>query len=199
MRALAALARCEFFGQQLGDQAVAEQRNALAEVVEIVFHGVSAVVPVGDRLHGLLTIDLGAAPPDLRPLDPYLGIYDAASRSGGFISGNGDPLVALVFQDSVSVLDRGGLSNDEHYTITDQWRTPNGTGQMGINLIANNAGFDLVTGDRMAQTIDARPSAALQVMGYINKVVRSATSSVVLKATLLFDRVTITPPGSCKA
>ena len=41
----------EFFGQQLGDQAVAEQRHALTEVVGIVFHGLSPVVPVGDRHH----------------------------------------------------------------------------------------------------------------------------------------------------
>jgi hypothetical protein len=153
---------------------------------------------VGDRLHGFLTIDLAAAPPDRAPLDRNLGSYPAASRSGGFISGNGDPRVHIVFQDSVSVLDRREDSPDEAYTITDQWRTANGTGQMGINLVTNE-GFDFVTGDSIAQTIDVKPNAALQMVGYIHKVVRNGASSIAVRVGLLFDHVTVTPPGSCKA
>lgn len=154
---------------------------------------------VGDRLHGFLTIDLAKAPPDRRPLDPNLGSYPAASRSGGYISGNGDPLVHLVLNDDVSVLDRRDDSPDEHYIITDQWRTPNGNGQMGIVLGTHERGVELVTGDSIAQKIDARPSAGLEMVGYITKVVRNGASSVALRLGLLFDHVTVTPPGSCKA
>jgi hypothetical protein len=154
---------------------------------------------VGDRLHGFLNIDLAKAPADRRPLEPESGIYFAASRSGGFISGNGSPLIHLVYQDSVSVLDkRADAPFDEHYMITDQWRTPNGSGQMAVNLITRAPGFDLVKGDSIAQTIDAWPSGALQMTGYISKVVRNATSSVSVKVGLLFNHVTVMP-GRCKA
>jgi hypothetical protein len=153
---------------------------------------------MGDRLHGFLTIDLAAAPPDRNPLDRNLGSYSAASRSGGFISGNGAPLVHLTLNDSVSVLDRREDSPDEAYMITDQWRTPNGNGQMGINLVTNE-GFDFVKGDSIAQTIDVRPNAALNMVGYLTKVVRNGASSVALRLGLLFEHVTVTPPGSCKA
>ncbi len=154
---------------------------------------------VGDRILGFLTIDLAAAPPDLRPLDPTHGAYPAAPRSGGFISGNGEPLIHSVFNDTVSVRDRGEDVTLETYSIEDQWSTPNGFGQMGINVWSRDPGLDLVTGDGIAQTIDARPSAALQMFGHLNKVVRSGTRSVVVQLGLLFDRVTVTPPGTCKA
>jgi hypothetical protein len=154
---------------------------------------------VGDRIRGFLTIDLAAAPPDIRPLDPTHGAYQAAPRSGGYISGNGDPLIHRVINDTVSVRDRGGDVSLETYSIDDQWSTPNGFGQMGINLWSRDPALDLVTGDGIAQAIDARPSAALRVFGHLHKVVRSGTSSVVVTLGLLFDRVTVTPPGSCKA
>jgi hypothetical protein len=157
---------------------------------------------VGDRIHGFLSIDLTAAPADREPLNPSLGVYFAESRSGGFISGNGDPLVHLVFQDSVSVFDGDAASGspfDEHYIITDQWRTQNGTGQMGVVMISRDANVDLVTGDGIAQSIDVRPRAGLELLGYIDKVVRSGAHSVAVSFGLLFDHVTVTPPRTCKA
>jgi hypothetical protein len=114
---------------------------------------------VGDRLHGFLTIDLDAAPPDRRPLEPEIGIYSASSRSaiGGFISGHGAPLVDLVLNDSVSVRDATDDIPFESYVVDDQWSTPNGVGQFGLNIVSRRAGLDLVTGEGIAQNFDAAP------------------------------------------
>jgi hypothetical protein len=154
---------------------------------------------VGDRVHGLLMIDLAAAPPDVRPLDPTTGIYPARSRSGGYISGNGAPLVHLVLQDSVSVNDWEEGESFEHYIVTDQWRSANGTGQMGVNVISRRAGIDLNTGDGIAQDIDVTARSGLQLTGYISKVVRGVKGSVSVFASLVFDRVKVSSPGQCRA
>jgi hypothetical protein len=154
---------------------------------------------VGDRIRGFLSIDLAAAPPDVRPLDPTVGLYPARSRSGGYVSGNGAPLVHLVFNDDVSVNDWEEGDSFESYAITDQWRSPNGTGQMGINVVSRRAGIDLVTGDGIAQTFDVTSGDGLEITGYISKVVRGVKGSVNVFASLLFSRVKVGSPGQCKA
>jgi hypothetical protein len=150
---------------------------------------------VGDRIHGFLTIDLAAAPPDVRPLEPTVGIYPARSMSGGYIGGNGAPRVHLVLNDRVHVNDWEEGDSFESYLITDEWRSPNGTGQMSLNLISRRAGIDLVTGDGLAQTFDVTSGDGLEITGHINKVLKGVS----VFASLLFDRVKMTSPGQCKA
>ena len=155
---------------------------------------------VGDRLHGFLTIDVAGAGPDLRPLEPALGIYPALANSGGYISGNGAPLVHNVFNDDVSVRDSTPDDPFESYIITDQWRSSeNGIGQMGISIISRTAGLDIVTGEGIAQHIDVSAGSGLDLLGYLNKVVRGTVGSVTVALGLLFDRITVSTPGVCKA
>jgi hypothetical protein len=146
---------------------------------------------VGDRLHGFLSIDLASAPPDRYPLEPAVGIYPTAQ----FIGGNG-PSFRL---DGASVVDFREDQPFEHYAISDQWRLPNGLGQMGIVVVSRKAGLDLVVGDGLEQNFDARPGGGLELFGYLNKAVKTAKGSIALQLGLLFDRVRVTSPGRCKA
>lgn len=154
---------------------------------------------VGDRIRGFMEIDLAVAPADSRPLQPELGLYSAPGRSGGFISGNGAPRFHLVFQDDVAVRDRSAEHSDEHYLITDQWTSANGTGQMSLNVISREGGPDFITGDGLAQTFDATPGRGFEITGHLSKVVNGVKGSVSVLASLLFDRVKMTSPGTCKA
>jgi len=154
---------------------------------------------VGDRLHGFLTIDLAAAPADRDPLDPRLGSYPAPARSGGYISGNGPPLVHLVFNDGISVGDERLGSPDELYMIEDQWRLPHGIGQMGILIGTHERDVEIVNGESIVQNIDERPRAGVSLSGYIHKAIRDGARLVALNVGLLFNHVKITPPRTCKA
>jgi hypothetical protein len=154
---------------------------------------------VGDRISGSMMIDLAKAPPDRRPLEPQSGIYHALANSGGFISGNGAPRVALVFQDSVSVLDAPEDHPFEHYLVTDQWVTPNGHGQLGVNAITRRIGLDLVAGEGIAQSFDVTPSDDLELVGHLQKFIGSIKGTIGVFAGLNFTRLTVSSPGRCKA
>jgi len=154
---------------------------------------------VGDRISGFLMIDLAAAPPDSQPRRE-LGVYPAPPRSSGYIRGIGDPMIHMdgVLVDTVSVRDSSQQKRFEHYRITDNFSTPNGFGQLEINVDSRRAGLDLVNGDGIAQTFDAARGHGLEMTGHLQKRFARPEASVSVLFSLLFDRVKVTAPGQCK-
>jgi hypothetical protein len=68
---------------------------------------------------------------------------------------------------------------------------------MGINVWSREIGLDLVDGEGIAQDIDVRPRAGLELFGYIHKFVKTAVGSVTAHFGLLFDHVKVSSPGRC--
>jgi len=156
---------------------------------------------VGDRISGFLTIDLAAAPPDSRPGNTALGVYPAPPTSHGYIRGIGNTMIHSggTLVDTVSVRDSSKHDRFEHYRITDNFSTPNGFGQLAINVTSRRAGLDLVTGDGMAQTFEATPGDGLKITGHLRKLVNAPEGSASNLFSILFDRVKVTAPGQCKS
>ena len=154
----------------------------------------------GDRISGFLMIDLAAAPPDSRPNRRELGVYPAPPRSSGYIRGIGNPMIHSggTLVDTVSVRDSSPDNRLEHYRVTDNFSTPNGFGQLEINVNSRRAGVDLVKGDGIAQTFDAIRGHGLQMTGHIQKRVSAPEGSASVLFSLLFNRVKVTAPGQCK-